>query len=88
MFLPQSEIGESLHHLCDHVRLSPDQLGDAPGLGRARGQGYSRVMHGAGLQCADQGLLSGEGTWSACFPLIFISYCLTNPRDKIGVFKK
>ena len=74
MYLPQSEIGEPLHHLCDHVHLSSDQLGDAPGLGRAWGQGYSQVVRGAGLQRADQGLLSGEGTRSACFPLIFISY--------------
>lgn len=72
----------------DHVRLSPDQLGDAPGQGGAWAQGYSWVVPGAGFQPVDQGLLSGGGTRGACFTLIFISYCLTNLHDKIGVFQK
>ena len=57
----------------DHVRLSPDQLGDAPGQGGAWAQGYSWVVPGAGFQPVDQGLLSGGGTRGACFTLIFIS---------------
>ena len=73
---------------CDRVHLSPNQFGGAPGRGGAWAQGCSRVVPRAGFQPVDQGLLSGEGTRGACFTLIFISYCLTNLHDKIGVFQK